>query len=95
MANIDSLAEKHILAHESRLRHIDEALEKVQKETGENDTTDKGEAARELAGYRVDLANYIDELKHKAPMDWMEEGGPMIVWDIMAERIEELVERIE
>jgi hypothetical protein len=28
-------------------------------------------------------------------MDWMEEGGPMIVWDIMAERIEELVERIE
>ena len=50
---------------------------------------------KELAVHRGELAEYIAELKDKAPFEWMEEGGPMVLWDIVAERIEELVERIE
>ncbi|MGD8569474.1 MAG: hypothetical protein PVJ39_15420 [Gammaproteobacteria bacterium] len=95
MASVDLLAERHIRAHESRLKHIDETMEKAQHQTAGALTDDKTAAFEELARHRGDLANYIDELRHKAPLDWMEEGGPMVIWDIMAERIEELVERIE
>lgn len=95
MANVDVLAERHIRAHESRLKHIDETMKKAQYHTADALSDDKTAALEELARHRGDLANYIDELKHKAPLQWMEEGGPMVIWDIMAERIEELVERIE
>ena len=95
MANIDLLAEQHIRTHESQLKHIDEVMEKAQHEDSATESVDRDTALQELARHRKELASYIDELKQKAPYDWMEEGGPMVMWDIMAERIEELVERIE
>ena len=89
MANIDQLAEQHIRQYESQLKHIDEVMARAQKETAENADM------KELAQHRNELAGYIQELRDKAPFEWMEEGGPMVLWDLAAERIEQLVERIE
>ncbi|WP_455208890.1 hypothetical protein [Kaarinaea lacus] len=89
MANIDQLAEQHIRQYESQLKHIDEVMERAHQEGSES------AELKELAEHRLELADYIAELKDKAPFEWMEEGGPMVLWDVVAERIEELVERIE
>lgn len=89
MANIDQLAEQHIRQYESQLKHIDEVMARAQKETAQSADL------KELAEHRGELADYIKELREKAPFEWMEEGGPMVLWDVVAERIEQLVERIE
>ncbi len=93
MTNIDLMAEQHIKQYESQLKHIDEVMEKANKDI--NPDSDFSEELKELARHRIELADYIEELKDKAPFEWMEEGGPMVLWDIVAQRIEELVERIE
>ena len=89
MTSIDQLAEQHIRQYESQLKHIDEVMEQAHKEQVESADL------KELAENRGELADYIDELKDKAPIKWMEQGGPMVMWDIAARRIEELVERIK
>ena len=89
MANIEQLAEQHIRQYESQLKHIDEVMARADREnTASADL-------KELADHRTELAEYIQELRDKAPYEWMEEGGPMVLWDLVAERIEQLVERIE
>ena len=93
MSNIDQLAEQHIKQYESQLKHIDEIMARANKEVKED--IDITAELKELAEHRGELADYIEELKDKAPFEWMEEGGPMVLWDIVAERIEQLVERIE
>jgi len=89
MANIDQLAEQHIRQYESQLKHLDEVMARAQDKSAES------AELKELAKHRDELADYIQELRDKAPYEWMEEGGPMVLWDIVGERIEELVERIE
>jgi len=93
MANIEQLAEQHIQHYESQLKHIDEVMARAHKEGG--DGADLNAELKELAEHRSELADYIEELREKAPFEWMEEGGPMVLWDVVAERIEALVERIE
>jgi len=93
MANIDRLAEQHIQQYESQLKHIDEVMARAQKASSDSAKLDA--ELKELAEHRGELASYIEELREKAPFEWMEEGGPMVLWDLVAERIEELVERIE
>ena len=93
MSNIDQLAEQHIKQYESQLKHIDEIMARAHNEVKED--TDITAELKELAEHRGELADYIEELKDKAPFEWMEEGGPMVLWDVVAERIEQLVERIE
>lgn len=89
MANIEQLAEQHIRQYESQLKHIDEVMARADKES-----TNSADI-KELAEHRSELADYIQELKDRAPYEWMEEGGPMVLWDLVAEKIEQLVERIE
>jgi len=93
MANIEQLAEQHIKQYESQLKHIDEVMARAHKAGPE--AGDLSAELKELADHRVELADYIEELRDKAPFEWMEEGGPMVLWDVVAERIEQLVERIE
>lgn len=88
MTNIDQLAEQHIRQYESQLKHIDEVMEQAIK------SQEESADYQELAKHRGELADYIEELKDKAPIKWMEDGGPMVMWDIAAERIEELIERV-
>lgn len=99
MTTIDKLAERHILEHESHLKHIDELLERasnIASETAEQDEIKKELA--ELEQQRTNLLNHIDKLKQKSQDEWqeetIEEAGPMVVWELVAKRLEKLIERI-
>jgi len=101
MADIDRLAEQHIRQYETQLKQLDEFMARANKIRSESAQVDAKLDAelkaqlKELAEHRDELADYIEELKDKAPFEWMEDGGPMVHWDVVAERIEELVARIE
>ena len=93
MTSIDRLAEKHFREHESRLHRIDELIEKHQKAAA--DKPEAGQLLGEIKEERDHLASYLEDLKRTAPEKWMEQGGPMVMWDIVAQRLEDLVEKIE
>ncbi len=96
MVNIDQLAEQHIREHESRLRHMDELMERARK-SGEWQKVSS--EIEELRQERDKLAKHIDEIKKKSKEEWQVEGieqsGPMIIWDAVAKKLEQLVQRIE
>lgn len=99
MTHINELVEQHIRAHESRLKHIDELLQRTQKAAGQEvDSADVGAQLKELQNNREELHDHIQKLKH-SPGHWtknaLNKAGPMGVWDAVAQRLEKLVERIE
>lgn len=94
MPDINQLAERHIREHEARLKHIDELMGKADKA---EQTADSSEVSAELADLKQErgvLADQLDELRQKSAEEWAEQGGPMVMWDIVADRLEKLVERV-
>ena len=100
MTDIDKLVDRRIHEYESRLKHIDELYEKAHQASEKLD--DDHELKTELGQYheqRVDLAKHTAKLK-ELPLDhWREDmirsSGPMAIWDVLAQKLEDLVERIE
>ena len=96
MADITHLVEQHILAHESRLQHMDELLERVGGKTEDQEVSAELER---LKRERDRLAGRIGELKVKSVEEWqkeeLEKAGPMGIWDAVAQQLEKLVERLE
>ena len=100
MTKMNQLIQQHILEHESRLKHMDELLERAQQgvaKTGGGDA-----AAEQLARAKAErdkLASRVEEYKVKSPDQWseaeFEKTGPMVVWDTIAQQLERLVERME
>lgn len=92
------LVEQHILEHESRLKHIDELLERSQKaEYGESDQ-ELATELKDLTRDRDTLHGHLQDLMGTAEIeakDMLEKTGPMGLWDTVAQRLEKLVERIE
>ncbi|MFQ5470982.1 MAG: hypothetical protein ACE5EH_11870 [Gammaproteobacteria bacterium] len=100
MAYNDALVEQQILEYESRRKHFDELLEKA--EQGINALPMAVELSDELTSIRQErekFLSHIDEVKEKTREDWqentIEEGGPIILWEAVAKRLEALLERIE
>jgi len=96
MPNINQLAELHIREHEARLKHIDELMDQADK--AEQAATHPPEVSAELAELKQErgvLANQLDELRQKSAEEWAEKGGPMVMWDIVADRLEKLLERVK
>lgn len=94
MPNINQLAESHIREHEARLKHIDELMEQVDK--AKQTAADSSEVSEELAKLKQErgaLASQLEELRKTSAEEWAEKGGPMVMWDIVADRLEKLVER--
>ncbi len=94
MTGIDDVVERRILEYESRLKHIDELIGRAHKAPIPPEA--HGELA-ELKGKRETLANEIDAWKRKAPEERRKEemasAGPLVVWDIVAQQLENLIER--
>ena len=97
MMKVDHMIQQHILEHESRLKHVDELLERAQQGLAKS-----GGDAAELAKAkqaRDQLSGRIDAFKLRSPDQWTEEEfektGPMVVWDTLAQKLEKLVERLE
>lgn len=100
MNNITQLVEQHIREHESRLKHIDELLERARKIVVEQPKyAETGSRLADIARERDKLASRLDDLRLRSLQDWQEEelekAGPMGVWDAVAMQLERLVETIE
>ena len=100
MTLIERLVDQHIMEHESRLKHIDELIERVHQASVELDERQILES--ELDQYRkqrTELAEKAVQLRAISLEHWREDmirsAGPMGVWDVLAQKLEDLVERIE
>lgn len=98
MTKLNRMIQQHILEHESRLKHVDELIERAQTgaaKTGSGAAEQLVEAKRE----RDQLSSRVEAFKLKPPDQWSEEEfertGPMVIWDTLAQKLEKLVERLE
>lgn len=93
MTTDEQLVERNILRYEARLKHVDELFEKAHK-MAKNAAPGASEELAELKKERGKLADDLDKLKQKSLEEWAKEGGPMVIWDLLAERLEKLIERL-
>jgi predicted nucleic acid-binding Zn-ribbon protein len=100
MTTKEQLIDRHIREYESRLKHIDELYERAHSAT--EHLHDEHETRSELKDYaeqRSRLQQHADEVKTMSVADWREEtvksAGPMAIWDILAQKLEDFVERHE
>jgi len=98
MTQLNRMIQQHILEHQSRLKHVDELLERAQQKG----TKTEGDAAEQLAQAKQErdkLSSQVEEFKLRPPDQWSEEEfektGPMVIWDTLAQKLEKLVERLE
>jgi DNA repair exonuclease SbcCD ATPase subunit len=100
MTATERLVSEHIREYESRLKHIDELFERARQAS---EKLDEDHALKteldEYAQQRADLAREAERIK-KMPLDqWRKEmvktSGPMAIWDILAQKLEDLTERLD
>jgi hypothetical protein len=100
MTATERLVSEHIRAYESRLKHIDELFERAHQAS---ENLDDGHALKsELEQYaqqRKELAKEAERVKSMSVDRWRKElvqsAGPMAVWDILAQKLEDLTERLD
>lgn len=99
MTDLNRRVEQSILEYQSRLAHLDEMLKKA--ETGLAETPAQAEekaTLNELQSERDKLGTLFDKLRLQSLEDWREEeieiSGPMAIWDVIAQKLENLLERI-
>ena len=100
MTTKEQLIDQHIREYESRLKHIDELYERAHEATEHLD--DEHESRNELKGFadqRAQLPSDADEIKTMPVENWRQEtaqtAGPMAIWDILAQKLEDFLERHE
>lgn len=100
MTTKEQLIDQHIREYESRLRHIDELYERAHKATEhlEDEHESRGEL-KGLADQRAQLPQDAEEIKTMPVENWRQEtvqnAGPMAIWDIVAQKLEDFLERHE
>ena len=100
MTNKEQLIEQHIREYESRLKHIDELYVRAHEATEHLD--DDHSSRTELDGIareRAELREQADDIQSMSLDKWREEtvksAGPMAIWDILAQKLEDFLERHE
>lgn len=99
MASINEMAEKNILEFEARQRHVEELLGQARKGIAARPERDDARLdIKRLAKEHERLSELLDQLKRAGPESSLDEqiaqSGPMAVWDILAQDLERLVERL-
>ncbi len=98
----EQLIEQHIREYESRLKHVDELFVKAHEATEHLDDEHSSRAA--LKSYQEQAKHYLkpgegaeEEIKAMHLDKWREEtaaaAGPMAIWDIIAQKLEDFIER--
>jgi hypothetical protein len=95
MPDINQLAEQHIREHQARLKHIDELMAQVDQAKQVMESIEMRAEVESIKQERALLAKQLDEMRERTAEEWAEKGGPMVVWDVIANRLERLVERIK
>lgn len=96
----DHLVEQHYIEHESRLKHIDELINSAHDKIGAVNVSDEAKLElQEIKEARNKLEKYLLEKRTKLDQRWeqnaVQDAGPMGIWDIVAQRVEKLVEYLE
>ena len=100
MTNKEHLIEQHIREYESRMKHIVELYQRARQASEKLDSAHEAQSKlNEITAQRSLLQETTDSIK-TMPLDkWREatvsNAGPMAVWDILAQKIEDFVERHE
>jgi hypothetical protein len=100
MTSIEHLIQQNILERESRLKHIDEFIERARnKIVKDPEHAEIRDSLASMTQERDKYYSWIDELRLKHLENWrvdeIEKAGPMGIWDAVAQQLEKLVERIE
>ncbi len=98
MTTKEQLIDQHIREYESRLKHIDELYERAHKATEHlHDEHDTRSELKDYEEQRQKLKQKADEIKTMPIQNWREEtvqtAGPMAIWDILAQKLEDFLER--
>ncbi|MEJ2453159.1 MAG: hypothetical protein P8103_03265 [Candidatus Thiodiazotropha sp.] len=97
MTKYAQLAEQHITEYESRLKHIDELLTRA-REGVSHEQHELAPELEDLTAKREALAKHLEEMRSKTFEEWQEkeikQAGPMGVWDAVAQKLEELTEKL-
>ena len=91
MTKLDDLVDQQVKEYNSRLKHIDELAEQAAALEEESHLAELAE----LKSERNKLADYLKELEQNPSEKSLEKSaGPMAIWDVIAQRLEKLVEKI-
>jgi len=97
MTTKEKLIEQHIREYESRVKHIDELYERAHKATEHLD--DEHDSRSELKWFEDRRSNVKDAIETMPVKNWRKEtvkkAGPMAIWDIIAQQLEDFLERHE
>jgi len=93
MTSENQLVESHVKEYTSRLKHIDELITRAGK--ADMQKVEHQSELSDLKQERDKLAGHLDKIQMQSEEEWAKEGGPMVIWDLVAERLEKLVEHIE
>lgn len=100
MTTKEQLIEQHVREYESRLRHIDELYRKARQAAG--DPAPDEASSSELKDLQAQLSLLRDTTQHLKSMPlekWRSEtlrsAGPMAIWDVIAQKLEDFIERHE
>ena len=97
MTTKEQLIDQHIREYESRMKHIDELYERAHKATEHLD--EEHDTRAELKWFEERLPHVKDSIKTMPVENWREEtvrnAGPMAIWDIIAQQLEDFLERHE
>ncbi|HEC18828.1 MAG TPA: hypothetical protein ENI97_05735 [Gammaproteobacteria bacterium] len=93
MTTEEQLVESHVQEYNARLKRIDELIGRA--DNVENPNPEDVAELSKLKKERNKLANQLLDIKALSAAEWAKEGGPMVIWDLVAERLEKLVERLE
>ena len=104
MTSKEQLIEQHIREYQARLKHVDELF--VQAHEVTEDLEESHESHTELKDYAEQPRYYMgehdeesEEIKTMKVKKWREEtaaaAGPMAIWDILAQKLENFIERHE
>jgi len=98
MTTKEQLIEQHIREYESRLRHIDELYERARQAAGQ--TPASGVADDELKDLKAQLSllrETTQKIRTMPTDEWRSAtaraAGPMAIWDIVAQKLEDFIER--
>ncbi len=100
MTSKEHLIHQHILEYESRQKHLEELYEKAQQASEHlPDDHEIKQSLQQVAEQKGQLAEKGEEMKTMQVDHWREEtiqkAGPMAVWDILAQKLEDLIEKVE
>jgi len=95
MTTIEQLAEQHVRENQARLQHVDELMNRAEKISAASPGSSAHETLTELKQDRDKFAGYVQSLEEKSSEEMMKSEGPMVLWQLVAHKLEMLIQRLE